>query len=76
MSFWYGLLAPAGTPDAIVKKIYTDVMTVLQTSEVRGKLEGVGIDLSNMSTQQFKDYMRAEAPKWAKVVKDSGAKLD
>jgi tripartite-type tricarboxylate transporter receptor subunit TctC len=51
-------------------------MTVLQTSEVRGKLEGVGIDLSNMSTQQFKDYMRAEAPKWAKVVKDSGAKLD
>lgn len=76
MSFWYGLLAPAGTPDASVKKIHEDVMAVMQSPEVRGKLEGLGIDLSNMSTQQFKDYMRAEAPKWAKVVKDSGAKLD
>ncbi len=76
MSFWYGLLAPAGTSDATVKKIHTDVMAVLQTAEVRGRLEEVGIDLSDMSTQQFKDYMRAEAPKWAKVVKDSGAKLD
>jgi len=76
MSFWYGLLAPAGTPEATVKKIHDDVMAVMQSPEVRGRLEGLGIDLSNMSTQQFKDYMRAEAPKWAKVVKDSGAKLD
>lgn len=76
MSFWYGLLAPAGTSDATVKKIHDDVMAVMQSPEIRGKLEGLGIDLSNMSTQQFKDYMRAETPKWAKVVKDSGAKLD
>lgn len=76
MSFWYGLLAPAGTPDTTIKKIHHDVMEVLQSPDVRAKLEGLGIDLSNMSTQQFKDYMRAEAPKWAKVVKDSGAKLD
>jgi len=76
MSFWYGLLAPIGTPDVTIKKIHTDVMEVIQSPDVRSKLEGLGIDLSNMSTQQFKDYMRAEAPIWAKVVKDSGAKLD
>lgn len=76
MSFWYGLLVPAGTPDQTVKKIHTDVMQAMQSTDIRTKFEGLGIDLSNMSSEQFKEYMSAEAPKWAKVVKDSGAKLD
>jgi len=76
MSFWYGLLVPAATSEQTVKKIHNDVMQVIQSPEISSKFESLGIDSSMMSPMQFKDYMNAEKPKWAKVVKDSGAKLD
>ncbi len=76
MSFWYGLLAPANTPPETVAKINKDVMSVLAMPDVRKNMEDRGIDMKPNSPDEFSKYMRAEVPKWTKVVKDSGAKLD
>lgn len=76
MAFWYGLLAPAGTPDALVKKINADVMKVLASPEVSKKLLERGIDTRASTPQEFGTYIKAEVPKWTDVVKASGARID
>ena len=76
MSFWYGLLAPAGTPPAVVQQINADVMAVLQMPDIRGKLQERGIDMQANTPAEFAAIMQAEVPKWAEVVKASGAKID
>lgn len=76
MSFWYGLLAPAGTDPKVVEKINADVRKVLELPEVRKNLEERGVDISNSSPKDFADYMSAEVPKWTHLVEASGAKID
>jgi tripartite-type tricarboxylate transporter receptor subunit TctC len=76
MAFWYGLLAPANTPDEIVRKINADVNAVLAKPEIRQNLQDRGVDLQALSPAQFGSYMQAEVPKWAAVVKASGARID
>lgn len=76
MSFWYGLLAPAGTDPKVVEKINADIRSVLAKPEVRRKLEDRGIDISDSTPSEFSDYMKAEVPKWTEVVKASGARID
>lgn len=76
MSFWYGLLAPAGTDSELVKKINADIHKVLEKPEVRAKLEERGVDISKSSPSEFAEYMSAEVPKWTDLVEASGAKID
>lgn len=76
MAFWYGLLAPAATPGAVVEKINADVMKVLATPEMSQKLLERGIDMRANTPGEFAAYMRAEVPKWTDVVKASGTRID
>ena len=76
MSFWYGLLAPAGTPVELVEKINADVQTVLNMPNIRSQLEERGIDIVRSSPADFAAYMKAEVPKWSRLVEASGAKVD
>lgn len=76
MAFWYGLLAPAGTPGAVVKKLNADVMRVLAMPEVRQKLLERGIDMQANTPDEFGAYMKVEVPKWTALVKASGARID
>lgn len=76
MSFWYGLLAPAGTDPKVVQKINADVRAVLAMPEVRKTFEDRGIDLTDSSPAEFADYMKAELPKWTELVEVSGARID
>jgi len=76
MSFWYGLLAPAGTDPELVKKINADIHKVLENPEVRSKLEERGVDISKGTAEEFAEYMSAEVPKWTELVEASGAKID
>lgn len=73
---WFGLLAPAGTPEAIVNKIQQDVAQALQKESIRTQLQAQGAEPSGNTPAQFKQFMAQETAKWAQVVKQSGARVD
>ncbi|MGN8554483.1 UNVERIFIED_CONTAM: tripartite tricarboxylate transporter substrate binding protein, partial [Microbacterium sp. SLM126] len=75
-SSWFGLLAPAGTPPEIIHRIQQEVSKSLGTPAVRERLVAQGAEPSGNTPEQFAALIRAETTKWAKVVKDSGAKVD
>ena len=69
---WYGLCAPAGTPAPILDKIHTDLVSVLQTPEIRQRFTDMVIDVSPTSREEFGRFIRAETDRWARVIKDAG----
>ena len=73
---WYGALAPAGTPRPIVAKLNGEIVKILQTQEVKERLNSQGFEIRTSTPEQFAAYLRSEIVKWAKIVKDSGAKVD
>ncbi len=75
-SSWFGMLAPAGTPAEIVSRIQHEVARALATPAVRERLLAQGAEPVGNTPEQFAALIRAETAKWAKVVKDSGAKVD
>jgi tripartite-type tricarboxylate transporter receptor subunit TctC len=73
---WFGLLAPAGTPPDIVNRVQQEVAKSLGTPAVKEKLQSQGAIPSGDTPAEFAKHIAAEHAKWAKVVKDSGAKVD
>lgn len=73
---WYGLLAPAGTPKAIVAQLHAEVAKAVDTAEVRDKLAAVGCEPTKSTPEQFAALIKDDLPRWAKIVKDSGATID
>jgi tripartite-type tricarboxylate transporter receptor subunit TctC len=76
VSTWYGVWAPAATPPAIVRRVSSDVAAAVRTPEVRARLAELGAEPVGSTPEEFAAYNRTEAAKWAKIVKDSGAKVD
>ena len=64
---WYGMVAPAGTPRAIIERLHKDTVAVLGLSEVRQKLLENGIDAAPSTPEQFAAYIKAETEKWTRV---------
>jgi tripartite-type tricarboxylate transporter receptor subunit TctC len=74
---WNGLIAPAGTPRAVVAKINAEVSRALKQPELVQRLSGAFYDTAASNTpEQFATYIRQEIAKWAKLVKETGAKVD
>jgi tripartite-type tricarboxylate transporter receptor subunit TctC len=73
---WFGLLAPAGTPPAVVSQINADVAAALRETETIEKFRGQGAEPLITTPDQFLAMLKADVEKWGKVVKASGAKLD
>jgi len=67
-----GLVAPAGTPPAVVEKIHQDCVKVLAIPEVKAKLANIGMEVIGDSPAEFAATMATERPQWAKVIKDAG----
>jgi tripartite-type tricarboxylate transporter receptor subunit TctC len=75
-SAWQGIMAPAATPSDIVQRLNTEVNKALAHPEVRAKLAAQGADVLGGTSAEYAAYLRSELPRWAKAVKDSGAKAD
>jgi tripartite-type tricarboxylate transporter receptor subunit TctC len=73
---WYGLLAPAHTPKAIVAQLQAEVAKALDTQDLKDKLAAVGCAASKSTPEQFAALIKDDLPKWANIVKDSGATVD
>ena len=76
VSSWYGLLAPAGTPPAVVSKLQTEIAKVLRSPDVSKNLTSQGLDLVGNTPEEFSAIIRSEIVKWAKVAKASGARAE
>ena len=73
---WYGLFAPAGTPKAIVNQLQAAVAKALNAPDTKEKLAAVGCEPYYATPEQFAALIKDDLPKWAKIVKDSGATVD
>jgi tripartite-type tricarboxylate transporter receptor subunit TctC len=73
---WNAVFAPAGTPPAIINRLYEDIAKVLATAEVRERISQLGGEIVASSPQDTDKYLRAQMTKWAKVVKDGNVKVD
>ena len=73
---FYGFLAPAGTPKDVVNKLSDAFGQVLQMPDVRNRMVSQGADPAFLGADDFARFLAAEMPRWADVVKKSGAKLD
>jgi tripartite-type tricarboxylate transporter receptor subunit TctC len=73
---WYGLLAPARAPNAIIDKLNRETVKALQMPDVKERLNSQGFEIRTSTPDEFSAYIKSELVKWAKIVKASGAKVD
>ena len=73
---WMGLLAPKGTPQAIVERLHREVKAALAAPEVAGFMNEAGIDVVGSTPTEMDAYFREERDRWARVIKEIGAKID
>ena len=76
VSTWFGLVAPAGTPREIVTRLNAAIVKGLAATETRERLLAQGIEPLGSTPAEFSKLLRDELPKWANVVKVSGARID
>jgi len=76
VSNWLGLLAPRGTPAAVVDRLHGAVVRGMADESARRRLAGMGIEATSSTPAEFADLVRTEIPKWEAVVKKSGATVD
>ena len=75
-SSWFGVLAPAGTPPAIIAKLNAEIAAWLATPEAKEKMLALGANAAGGSPEDFAKHIAAETAKWQRVVRESGAKVD
>ena len=75
-TLWLCMLAPAGTPPAIVTRVSAEIGKALHDAEVLAQLRHAGIAASYLGPQEFGAFMRAEHEKWGRVVRDTGATIN
>ena len=70
------MLAPAGTPREIVKRMSEEVAKIMRTDETKARLDAMGTFPAGSTPEEFDAFIAAETAKWAKVIRDAGVKPD
>jgi tripartite-type tricarboxylate transporter receptor subunit TctC len=73
---WFGLMAPAGTPQPIIDKLYSETARVLAQNDVRNHLQGLGMEIVANAPPEFAAMIKSEIPQWAKLIKDAGISVN
>jgi len=73
---WFGFFAPAGTPAAVIEKLNAALNRAMESSDIVEKFAQLGMSSTHNSVTEFGSFLKSEVPKWAAVVKSSGAKAD
>jgi tripartite-type tricarboxylate transporter receptor subunit TctC len=73
---WYGVVAPARTPPAVVTQLNRDFLSALRTPDVRDRLVSQGVEIVGSTPDEFAQFVRNEIPKWAKAAQISGARVE
>ncbi len=73
---WHGVLTTGGTPPAIVNKLSAEINRILQLPDVRERLGSLGAEIIGGTPQEFAAHIQREIPKWAKVIKDAGVRVE
>ena len=76
VAVWYGILAPAGTPSATISRLHTELVKIVQLPEIAERWAVLGAEPAHNTPEQFAAFLKNDLTKWAKVVRDSGAKVD
>ena len=75
-TIWLGIMAPAGTPTAVVEKLNAEINKIVRNPEVKAEWSKQGAESMSMTAEEFVQFVREDIAKWAKVVQVSGAKAD
>jgi tripartite-type tricarboxylate transporter receptor subunit TctC len=76
VTVWYGMIAPAGTPRAVIRKLNSDVVSMLKSADVRQILGELGIDPVGSTPEQFAATIRQDIEKWLKMAKRGGTRSE
>jgi len=75
-TIWFGLMAPAGTPQPIVDKLYSETTRALAQNDARKHLQDLGMEIVANTPSEFVTIIKSEIPQWAKLIKDAGISLN
>jgi tripartite-type tricarboxylate transporter receptor subunit TctC len=73
---WFGVFAPAGTPEAVIARLQSEISKIVKIPEIRARFLALGAEPVGSTPEQFAAFYRAEVLKWSKVVRESGAQID
>ncbi len=73
---WFGVVAPAGTPPAMIARLNAEMVAALNDPEIRSAMRNLGMEPAPMKADEFEQYIKSEIQKWAKVIKTAGTKLE
>ncbi len=75
-TIWFGLMAPAGTPQLIIDKLYGETARVLAQNDARKHLQDLGMEIVANTPSEFATIIKSEIPQWGKLIKDAGIRVN
>jgi tripartite-type tricarboxylate transporter receptor subunit TctC len=73
---WQGMLAPRGTPEAVIQRLNKELVTIIRSADIRSRLAGQGAEVVTMTPTEQEQFFNKERARWAKVVDAAQIKLD